>query len=483
MLTFNKSKLISTIFCFAVMAVFWFLPPVAPITAMGMKVIGVFLGTVLLISLVDTVWPSLLCVPLFALTGVMSLNEAIIGSLGSWVTAFVIMSFILTYALNETGFTTRLTAWFMSRKFVNRSPWTFTVSLITLGLIVGLFLDPVPTVAFFMVFSNKIFKELGYKTTDRYPHMVTMALAFSINIAGGMTPISHPLAILGMGIYQNAIKKPISLFTYMMYGVPTGLIIFAVLLLVLRIFFKPDMSKFKNFDIKNVLDEVKPMNLREKITVIAFFSVVALWILPGILTMIMPGTALGAFLNTMGATFPAIIAVVVLAFIEVDNQPVLNLKDAFTKGMSWGVIFLVGAAVLLGGAVTKESVGLTKFIVDNIVPLAKTLSPTLIVLLIVFMTSVITNFSSNVTTVVLMTGVAVSLSAGITGLNVFGLSLATTFTGALAYCVPASFASIAVLYGNEYSDGSTTFKYGCIAVAITTLVATFIGYPLALLLQ
>jgi len=479
----EKGKLMKTIFSFAVMLVFVLLPPIAPITEIGMDVLGVFIGTVLLLSLVDTVWPSLLCIPLFALTGVMSLNDAIIGSIGSWVTMFVIMSFILTYALNSTGFTARLTAWFMSRKFVNRSPWTFTVSLISLGLIVGLFLDPVPVTAFFMVFSNKIFKELGYKKTDRYPHMVTMALAFTINIAGGMTPISHPLAILGMGIYQNVVGESISLLTYMMYGVPTGLFIFAGLLIVLRIFFKPDMSKFENFDVTNVLDEVKPMEAKEKITVIAFFSVVLLWVLPGILTIVAPGTTIGAFLSKMGATFPAIIAVVLLSILEVDNEPVLNLKKAFSEGISWGVIFLVGAAVLLGGAVTKESVGLTDFIVQNIVPIAETLPPYLIVLLIVGLTSLMTNFSSNVTSVVLMTGVGVSIALGTDSLNVFAIAMATTLTGALAYMVPASFASIAVLYGEEYSDGNTIFKYGAIAVVITTLVVSFIGYPLALLLQ
>ena len=483
MMTFDKSKIVKTIFSFSVMLIFVLLPPIAPITAIGMDVLGVFIGTVLLLSLVDTVWPSLLCIPLFALTGVMTINEAIIGSIGSWVTMFVLMSFILTYALNSTGFTSRLTAWFMSRKFVNKSPWTFTVSLITLGLIVGLFLDPVPVTAFFMVFSNKIFKELGYKKTDRYPHMVTMALAFSINIAGGMTPISHPLAILGMGIYQNVVGESISLLTYMMYGIPTGLLIFTGLIIVLRIFFKPDMSKFENFDVKNVLDEVKPMEIREKITVITFFMVVLFWMLPGILTIVAPGTAFGGFLSKMGATFPAIIAVVLLAVLQVNNEPVLNLKKAFTEGMSWGVIFLVAAAILLGGAVTKETVGLTDFIVQNIVPVTEVLPTYLAVLLIVGISSLMTNFSSNVTTVVLMTGVGISIALGSDNLNVFAIAMATTLTGALAYMVPASFASIAVLYGEEYSDGNTIFKYGAIAVVITTLVVSFIGYPLAVLLS
>jgi len=117
------------------------------------------------------------------------------------------------------------------------------------------------------------------------------------------------------------------------------------------------------------------------------------------------------------------------------------------------------------------------------VPIAETLPPYLIVLLIVGLTSLMTNFSSNVTSVVLMTGVGVSIALGTDSLNVFAIAMATTLTGALAYMVPASFASIAVLYGEEYSDGNTIFKYGAIAVVITTLVVSFIGYPLALLLQ
>jgi len=34
-----------------IIAVFWFLPPAAPMTATGNKVLGVFIGTVLMLSL------------------------------------------------------------------------------------------------------------------------------------------------------------------------------------------------------------------------------------------------------------------------------------------------------------------------------------------------------------------------------------------------------------------------------------------------
>ena len=110
-------------------------------TTAGIRVIGVFIATVILLSAVDTVWPAMLAVVLLSRTGATTLNGAISGSLGNWVVYFVLMTFIMTHALNESGFTSRLVAKFMSQKFVNRNPWTFTISLGVLGMILGAFID------------------------------------------------------------------------------------------------------------------------------------------------------------------------------------------------------------------------------------------------------------------------------------------------------------------------------------------------------
>lgn len=85
-LTWNVEKVLKICLSFFIMIFFNYLPAVEPITPLGMKVLGVFIGTVLLISLVDITWPSLLAIILFSFTGVMTVNEAIIGSIGSWVT-------------------------------------------------------------------------------------------------------------------------------------------------------------------------------------------------------------------------------------------------------------------------------------------------------------------------------------------------------------------------------------------------------------
>lgn len=140
-LSMPTAKLVKILVCLAIVAAFWVMPAPEPLTAGGMKVIGVFISTVLLLSTVDTVWPAILAVAMLGRTGVVSVNEAIAGTLGSWIVYFVLMSFVMTYALNKSGFTDRLVAKFMSMKFVSKSPWTFTISMATIGLILACFMD------------------------------------------------------------------------------------------------------------------------------------------------------------------------------------------------------------------------------------------------------------------------------------------------------------------------------------------------------
>lgn len=65
-------------------------------------------------------------------------------------------------------------------------------------------MDQVPATAFMLAFVSRIYKELGYTSRDAYPHVANILTVFGVNIGGAMTPISHSLAILGIGIYEGA---------------------------------------------------------------------------------------------------------------------------------------------------------------------------------------------------------------------------------------------------------------------------------------
>ena len=105
-----------------VLSIFLLLPPVEPLTALGMKVVGIFLFTVIGWMTIGTGYPSLLCVALFALTGVMTPTAAFATSWGSWLILFMIACFGLSESLRVTGFSHRFALWFMTRPFTAGHP-------------------------------------------------------------------------------------------------------------------------------------------------------------------------------------------------------------------------------------------------------------------------------------------------------------------------------------------------------------------------
>lgn len=463
------------------MVTFWFLPSVEPMTETGNKVLGVFIGTVLLLSLVDTVWPVFLAVILLSRTGVASLNAIISNSFGNWIVYFILMSFMMTHALNESGFINRVVAKFMSLKFVTKTPWVFTFSIGALGMILAAFMDQVPAAAFMLAFNSTVYKEMGYSHKDMFPHIANIVAIFGVNIGGASTPISHALAMVGIGVYEGITKQPISLFSYLVFGVPTGIIVFILMCTLIRIFAKPDFSKFKDFNIQNVLAEQKPMDLKEKTIVTIFFFTVFMWMFPGILAMFQPNSALVKALNTYGITFWALVAVILMSVISINGKPILNAAKIANNNINWGILLFISIGVYLGSAVSDPSTGVSDFITSNIIPFTENISPMMIVLLFGFVTCFLTNAASNVTSITVMTGVAVTIALGSTTLNPIAIALVTTFAGSCAYTFPSGFATIAMLHGNEYSGKSQIYKYGFAMVVITSIIVTFVGYNVAVM--
>jgi len=254
----GSSRLIKLLVCLAIFLIFWFLPPIAPLTQIGVRVIGTFITTILLLSLVDSVWPAILSVLLLSLTKVCSLNEAIAGTIGGWIVYFILMSFLITHALNESGFIDRVVGKFMSMKFVTKGPWVFTFSLGVIAFILAAFLDQVAAVAFMLAFVSKVYQELGYENDSSYTHIANIVTVYGVILGGTSTPISHSLALLGIGIYEGATGNTLSLGTYMAFGLPTAIILFVLMCVVIRLLAKPDMSRFKDFKVENVLKSRAP---------------------------------------------------------------------------------------------------------------------------------------------------------------------------------------------------------------------------------
>lgn len=165
-----------------------------------------------------------------------------------------------------------------------------------------------------------------------------------------------------------------------------------------------------------------------------------------------------------------------MAVLRINDEPVVNLRETLESGFPWGVIYFISIGVLLGSAVSNEKVGLTEFITTNLTPMVEGISPLVIVIIFALVTTIMTNFSSNVTTITVMTTIATALALSTNTVHPVAIALTTTMCGSLAYVLPSSFAPIAMLHTDENSDSGTVIRYGSLMVIISSIVVALISY-------
>ena len=124
----NTKKWIITVISILLMFCGRFVPPLFGLTSLGMQVAGIFIGTILLWMFVSVTWPSILCIIALILTPLYTYSTALSGSMGGYITSFVLFSSMVTYALRQTGFLKRIAIWFVTRPWAQKNPldlpWT-----------------------------------------------------------------------------------------------------------------------------------------------------------------------------------------------------------------------------------------------------------------------------------------------------------------------------------------------------------------------
>ena len=206
--------------------VFLLPPPFAPLTPLGMKVVGIFLFTIIWWVTVGTGYPSILCLVLFAMTGVMTPNTLFAASWGHWLILFLLGIYGLSEGLRVTGFSRRFALWFVTRPFVAGRPWMLVAMFLLACFLMGSVMTSVATCVVFMAIAEPMLEAIGYKRGDKFAAMLMMGIAWAATACSVMTPIAHPCNMLVMDFVQRDFGHSISFLQWMTFGIPMGLLTF-----------------------------------------------------------------------------------------------------------------------------------------------------------------------------------------------------------------------------------------------------------------
>lgn len=440
-------------------------------------VLAIFASCLILWLFVSIDWPSLLCLVCLGFLPEMTYNQVFGLSFGNPTFVFLFFTFIVTHALEGTNFLNRLTSRALNNAWAQKNPWRFVTAFLAIMLLIACFISP--TILFMIAYPvyEQIVDQFNFKKGDKNASKLLIALFSTIAIGTAMTPINHVFAITAIGLYNSAFSRSLTNGLYMSFAVPAGILIFIVLYISLRWIWKLDLE---SVDLANIslLSDIPKADKREKWVVSIFAIVVILWLLPEVLTPILPQVA--TFLKDSGIAFPPLVGALLLSFARVEGEPLIVLHPTISKGVFWPSMLIVAATLSLGSVLAMPEMGVVTLIETSLTPLISQLSPILMVLVFVAWAGIQTNFSSNLVTVSVVTTIAITIASTGEGLPINTAVVASLigFMASLAFMTPPSMPYVAISIGSGWTNAKDTFIYGFWILIVSVIIATFVAYPI-----
>lgn len=453
------------------------LPVPAGLTRGALYVVGVFASTVLLWMTIGVSWPSVFCIAaLFFIPG-MKPATIISASIGNQTITFLIFTFCMSWALEQTQFIRRCAIKFLSVKAAAGRPWLFMILYFTSILVLGSVMSTTVIVLIYLTINEEIFSILKLEKGSKVASMMTMGLVIVSGISGAITPIAHVFPLMAISLYEKAVGTGTILYwKYMAAGIPTGFLVMLLTTALFRFVLKPDVKCLAELDISELKAATPKADAKEKLTVGVFASVCALWILPELLSGLFPTVC--AFISSYGTVTPPMLGCILLCILHVEDKPVMDIRKALSS-ISWLSILMGAAALAIGAQLSNNDLGITATVTAAMEPLLATLAPFALVLIMVFFTGIMTNVASNMVTVMLACTVALPIAMNMANISTPALATVIGMTSAYAFATPPAMTTVALGLGSGWTGAGALAKYGFMVLFIACMLISCIAYPIA----
>lgn len=454
-----------------------FIPLSSSLSMDATGVIFIFLSCLFLWLTIGIDWPSLLCIISLAFLDSVGFSKAFSSSFGNSTFIFLLFTFVCTYALSKTSIIKRIAISFIDLKLAKKSGNCFVILFLCGVLFLGLFISPSVLFVIILPILEEIFELAGIKKEDKIAKALMLGLGFSVSISSGMTPISHVFPILAL----NAASIDVSPIQYMLVAIPTGLVVFLSMLLILLFIIRKDQKEFSNIDISKLKENLDRINKKDIITLIIFVSIIILWIVPSLFKDISPDFYLA--INKYGTAMPPLLGALALCIIRVDNEPLIKIDKAFKEGIPWSSLIMCAATLVLGNVLTSDNIGLKDAISSFLSNSLANLPFILLVIIFTIWAALQTNVSSNMVTATLVATVAVSILSNYRDRDCFiSLICIIGMMSSFAFATPPSMPHIAIVAGSEYCTSKDVLIFGSIMMILSIISCLLVAYPLGLLI-
>lgn len=453
-----------------------FFPDVGGLNTVGITTLSIFVGTMLLMILVDLTWPVMLAVAAMTLAGIFPMNEALRTAFGNHIFMFVLMNTLVLAVLRDCGVLRRIAVWMMTRSFTRKSPWFLLIAMYLSELILGCFMNCTVIVILYCTIAETIFESMHLEKGNKMAEQIMIGICVICALSYGVSPIGHPIAIISMELFAGL--QSVNYAQFLLVGALVAIVFFVLFMLAMRFLFKLDLSLFQDFDADLLKKDIGPITKEEIVSISVFGLVVIWWVLPGLIQNSLP--EIYAMMNSLGNCFPLLLAIGFFCIVPVNGKVMMNYVTSLKRDASWQAAYPMATAMLLSAALTRPEAGITEFVSEALTPILGSMPAVLFVVIVCGVATLFANFS-NITIIVTLFGtVAVTLmqSGVISGVVAGAFCIAFSISSCFAVATVSSTYG-AIVGSSGWVSRRVQLTEGIFFAFVGWLCAAVLGYTFA----
>lgn len=461
----------------AIMIFFRFIPAPAPMTPLGMTVVGIFLGAIYGWCTTNMIWPSLVALILFGFTGQAAVSATWGGIMSNMTVGICFWLMISVGLLKNTGLIQYIADWSVTRKFTRGKPWLLMIIIYISAAVCASCLSEVAVTLAFWGLVWAICEEVGYEKGSKTATWMTFSTAILVGTGGFLLPFKMAvfsnfgfLAAGSNGAYDGSFDYA----AWTLFTIVIVTIMFTVYLLISKFVLRIDLSKLASYVPEE--SQMHKMTKQQKVSLTLFAALFIILMAPSFMPKTFFLAALLGKLNTVGG---CMVIVAITCWIRVDGEPLLTFDDLVSKNVIWNIILMFGTALTLCACINSEAAGVSAWLKVVLDPLFSSMSPYAFLVCYFLIASVITNFINNAVVGAVMIPLSFSISTAM-GLNPLAVCACMILFADFGVFLPSASPTGALIHNaSGWIPKNNLYKYCFLGVGLFVLTSLIIGWPLA----
>lgn len=462
-------------------------PTWSTVTETGVKMLGVFLGwIIMMISGFGLMVPSLLAMFAMLLTGFYTPAAVMASGFGSSVALLCMFGMLLIYAFRSTKGDEVMVRYLISRPFLSGHPTRFLLVFNLTIALLSVFMD-VGGMLLGFAFVNTIAEVVGYEDNTHWKrYMMTSVLILS-QCATNVLP-SKGGSLLTLGSFSGALTEAgytLDTACFILTNLVTVILLAIALSLLAKPLFHVDLTRMRDLDVSQLVKEGETVRLNQRQVWSGLIMVLG-FAFPVIQMFFSAESGVYTWMNSVGQIFFMALLVAVLELIHIDGEPICKATEAFSKGVLWDVYIGIAAVVLLSGAMSNSDCGIGSWIGLMLGNLFNGMSFPVMLLVVVALSGVVTQVFSNGATMVIVSSVIAQFAVGYaeTGINVAVFPALIAQVCQMGCLTPAAsgFAAMLLALPCMQEKPNWIFKSGTLMMLLYLILAIPVGVLLGYVL-